>query len=96
MRFFIWLFFVASICLPTVSVSAADYAKATKAGKPDIASLGCKKGEFWDPINGGECWSCSGKKRTIFPVTGNKACQQPATESLRSATRKSKDALSCA
>jgi len=75
--------------------AAAEYAKANKVGTPNFAELGCKKGELWDPRNGGECWSCAGKKRTIFSVSGTKACETPASENLKSATRKSKDALSC-
>jgi hypothetical protein len=78
------------------SVSAAEYAQASKVGKANIASLGCKKGEIWDPINGGECWTCSGKQRTIFAVTSNKACEKPAGESLKKASLKSKNAFSCA
>lgn len=39
------------------------------------AACGEKDG-FWDPIDGGTCWSCpAGYERTIFPaVTSSKAC----------------------
>lgn len=38
--------------------------------------FGCKKGEFLDPRNGGECWSCpkSHPFRTVNRVDGERAC----------------------
>lgn len=38
--------------------------------------LGCAKGSFVDPRNGGECWSCPGSHpiRTMETVDGPKAC----------------------
>jgi len=38
--------------------------------------FGCASGQFLDPRNGGECWSCpaSHPHRTINVVTGDKAC----------------------
>lgn len=36
-----------------------------------------KKGQFMDPRDGGECWSCpKNYKRTVFPVHKGKACQK--------------------
>ena len=36
---------------------------------------GCPAGAFFDPRNGGECWSCpSGYRRTIYKVYGSNAC----------------------
>jgi hypothetical protein len=40
-----------------------------------VSKFGCEAGEFWDPRNGGECWSCSkGLYRTVNPVDGPRAC----------------------
>ena len=37
----------------------------------------CPKGAFFDPRNGGECWSCpKGWHRTVNPVTSAKACSK--------------------
>lgn len=38
--------------------------------------LGCPKGQFLDPRNGGECWKCpaSHPHRTMAAVTSDKAC----------------------
>lgn len=44
-----------------------------------VHKAGCENGAFFDPRNGGECWRCpSGSVRTIFPVTSDRACEQPA------------------
>lgn len=51
--------------------------KATKRGSP---KLSCAKGAFFDPRNGGECWSCAkGTHRTIFAVDKSKACERRAS-----------------
>lgn len=48
------------------------WARARQYGK-----VGCARGAFFDPRNGGECWSCpQGYKRTVFPVTGKQACER--------------------
>lgn len=89
---------VASLFLIHFNVSASEYAKATYKGKPDlksIASLACLKNDFWDPRNGGECWSCNGKDRTIFPVNGSKACLQPVGEQLSKAKKHKEGITSC-
>ncbi len=97
-RFFliVALFMFAAISFNASPLSAAEYSKAKLEGKPDMASLACAKGDFWDPRNGGECWSCpSGTNRTIFPVTDGKACEKPASESLQPATKHSDNTLAC-
>jgi hypothetical protein len=83
-------------CWHVNTYAAGEYSSAKMLGVPDITSLGCKKGEFWDPRNGGECWSCSGADRTIFAVTGTKACQTPGGETLSKASQKSANISSCA
>lgn len=47
------------------------FAKAEKHGR-----FGCGQGQFFDPRNYGECWSCPDayKFRTINPVTSRMAC----------------------
>lgn len=47
-------------------------ARATLHGPGGMA---CPSGAFFDPINGGECWSCpSGYHRSLAPVTAENAC----------------------
>lgn len=75
--------------LCSVSAHSAEYKKAELLGKADITKLGCDKGDFWDPRGGGECWSCEGKRRTLYPVTSDKACATGPGEHLSRATRKS-------
>lgn len=59
------------------------HAKATLRGKAE-----CKAGEFFDPRNNGECWTCpSGTYRTVHPVTGNQACERRAGVQLTKATQ---------
>jgi len=64
-------------------------AKATPRGAAQ-----CKTGEFLDPRNGGECWSCpAATYRTVFPVTGGEACEQRPGFRVDKATQVS--AFSC-
>jgi hypothetical protein len=71
--FFCLLFFVL-----VSEVAASEYRAAQKLGKVDTNLMGCPAGAFWDPRNGGECWSCpAGAKRTVFPVNSAKACLHP-------------------
>ena len=50
---------------------ATALAKATKK-----ASLACGEDAFYDPVDGGTCWSCpKGYKRTVFSVKSSKACE---------------------
>lgn len=61
-----------SVTLPTVS----RFKAATKI-RSDVK---CSSGSFFDPINGGTCWTCpSGYTRTVHSVTGTKACERAAT-----------------
>lgn len=67
---------------------ACDFAKATSHGNARVV---CKKGEFFDPRNGGECWSCpSGYERSFLPVTDESACIKKPSISYRNATKKRK------
>jgi hypothetical protein len=47
------------------------------SGGTNHGTAGCRAGEFHDPRNGGECWSCpSGYADHLFnPVDGNQACE---------------------
>lgn len=50
---------------------------AYDVGATEHGPSGCAPGQFWDPINGGTCWSCpSGYNRTIFPVDAGNACER--------------------
>lgn len=66
----------------------SSYSPATKHGKPE----GCPTGTFFDPRNGGECWSCpKGQLRTIFPVDDKrKACFVPPGLVAKKAKKKKK------
>jgi len=71
---------VLAIIMMSCNLSAASqYRNASMVGKPDISRLACGTGNFWDPRNGGECWSCGNNRRTVFPVTGDKACKIAAS-----------------
>ncbi len=60
-----------------------QHARATNRGKAE-----CKAGEFFDPRNNGECWTCpEGTYRTVHPVTGNQACERRAGVQLTKATQ---------
>jgi len=48
------------------------------------------KGAFVDPRNGGEFWTCSGDKRTVFSVTSNKACEKITKAAMMKAEYKGK------
>jgi hypothetical protein len=50
--------------------------KAKKLTLAKVASLGCKKGGFFDLTDGGACWKCpkSNGVRTLYAVTFKKAC----------------------
>ena len=80
--------------LPSVAW-ADEYAPAQSLGKPDGKIMGCPSGSFWDPINGGECWSCEVGKRSVFPVNGNKACTIEGFTDFAPATRLEANKTSC-
>lgn len=52
--------------------SACTSKRARSHGK--AKNVGCPSGSFFDIRNGGECWSCGGKVRTIHAVTSASAC----------------------
>jgi len=57
--------------------AASVPAKRTRAKKR--SSVKCRRGTFYDPIDGGSCWSCpKGTKRTVASVKSNKACEKAA------------------
>jgi hypothetical protein len=67
-----------------VLFSSSAQAEFRSAGFQAKATLGCPAGQDWDPR--GECWQCpAGSKRTLYPVTGDRACSQ-STERLVRAT----------
>ena len=46
----------------------------------------CPDGQFLDLIDGGTCWSCpEGYKRTLYGITGKKACSRPASQKFKKA-----------
>ena len=54
-------------------------------------STKCATGEFSDPQNGGECWTCpAGYVRNASPVSSKDACWKPIGENLSKATYVSK------
>lgn len=62
---------------------APDYQSATKVSNAPI----CQRGDHFDLIGGGSCWRCpAGTQRTVFPVNGAKACEQPAKTELTKAS----------
>ncbi len=69
-----------SLGQPACSVAPATY----ESQKPK----GCPKGSFFDPINGGSCWSCpSGTVRQVTPVNSGDACMRPPGETTARAKR---------
>jgi hypothetical protein len=63
-----------------------EYKPATKGGK-----IGCGGNTFFDPIDGGTCWTCpNGYKRTVFSVKSGKACERAAYEQFSKANRHSR------
>ncbi|MCO6489479.1 MAG: RICIN domain-containing protein [Phaeodactylibacter sp.] len=66
-----------------VSISVTtDYRPAIQGDK-----VGCGGGTFYDPIDGGTCWTCpDGYNRTVFSVKSDKACERAAFERFASAT----------
>ena len=65
--------------LPT----ATRYKAATPSGR-----IGCGRGTFFDPIDGGTCWTCpEGYKRTVYSVKSGKACERAGGEVFAKATQ---------
>lgn len=61
--------------------------KITGSPRTAASPSGCSRaGSFFDPRNGGECWSCpAGYTRNVSPVTSKDACWKPVSEQLASA-----------
>lgn len=70
------------------SVAATVPAQAAFSGAKYEGKAFCPKGTAFSARKGGECWSCSGRKRTLAPVTSAKACKRPAYKRYRAATLK--------
>ncbi|MEX0709092.1 MAG: hypothetical protein WD078_14100 [Woeseia sp.] len=69
-----------SLDQPACSVAPAAY----ESQKPS----GCPKGSFFDPIDGGSCWSCpSGTVRNVTAVDSANACMRPPGETAVKAKR---------
>lgn len=53
-----------------------------------VRNAACKDGAFFDPREGGECWTCPpGTIRSLAAVTADNACYIPAHDELRRAER---------
>jgi len=51
----------------------------------------CATGEFFDPIDGGTCWTCpAGYARTVFSVTSDKACEKASSSNFSVAQERGK------
>jgi hypothetical protein len=50
-------------------------------------STSCDGGSFYDPRNGGECWSCDGWTRSAAAVNASNGCYVPAGTSYKAASR---------
>lgn len=63
------------------------YAKAINKGRAGgIFGTDCPAGSFYDP--NGNCYTCpNGYKRTVYPVTGGKACEQRQPAGYQYATK---------
>ena len=69
-------------CQQKDSTQTGGYLTATFQGRL------CEKGSFFDPIRGGECYSCpEGYKRSATHIDAPNACYIAAGESLKPATR---------
>lgn len=75
------LFALFGLLLAVLPAQAA-FSVATQQGK----AAGCAAGSFFDPRNGGECWSCpSNYHRTAYAVTDAKACSKLQAETFAKA-----------
>ncbi len=72
-----------SVILP-LSASAQVTPRETPA--TFVGTMGCPSGSFLD-VGRGDCWTCpaSTPRRTVFPVTGNQACERLPYEEFRRA-----------
>lgn len=70
------------IALSPLQAQTTAYSSAKGMG-----SALCGGGSFFDPINGGSCWSCpDGTRRTVFPVNQAKACESPGGQTFSRAS----------
>lgn len=70
--------------MPTEGVG--QYAKANYVGKS-----GCPEGSFFDPADGGTCWTCpEGFTRTLNPVTSDNACERATQTEYKQAIERGK------
>lgn len=70
--------------IPTAHAAGPAFSNATFKGRPS----GCGEGTFFDPRNGGECWSFPDDyNRTLLPVTDTKACAKPSHGKLKAAKK---------
>ncbi|MCX4775284.1 hypothetical protein [Streptomyces sp. NBC_01264] len=77
-------FVMAGIIQPDTLLGLAGLQQSFTA-LPD--SMTCASGTFYDPRNGGECWSCpAGYIRNITPVTEGNACWLPSRAVSTAAT----------
>ncbi|MFI8106404.1 hypothetical protein [Streptomyces sp. NPDC086023] len=77
-------FVMAGIIQPDTLLGLAGLQQSFTA-LPD--SMTCVSGTFYDPRNGGECWSCpAGYVRNITPVTNGDACWLPSRAVSTAAT----------
>ena len=86
-RWLVWFVIVFILGAGMAQTAQADFSEATKSSKKPF----CAAGSFFDPRQGGECWSCPhGTNRTVFPVTGGNACERPAWSGWSKATFRGK------
>ncbi|MEV7420735.1 hypothetical protein [Streptomyces sp. NPDC089919] len=77
-------FVMAGLIRPDTLLGLAGLQQSFTA-LPD--SMTCVDGAFYDPRNGGECWSCpTGYIRNVTPVTNGDACWQASRAVSTSAT----------
>jgi hypothetical protein len=80
------------IC-PIIGTGARLVKGCSFVGEPALflgkaPSTDCPSGSFFDPENGGECWSCpAGYIRNVSPVTSKDACWKAVSEDLKPATK---------
>ena len=82
-----------SLVCPIIEAGPRLVKGCTFVGEPAVflgkaPSSSCPSGSFFDPQNGGECWSCpSGYIRNASPVSSSDACWKAVSEDLKPATQ---------
>ncbi|MFK0222918.1 hypothetical protein ACIQWN_32610 [Streptomyces vinaceus] len=70
-------FFIMAALIQPDTLLGLEGLQASFTALPD--SMTCVSGSFYDPRNGGECWSCpAGYVRNVTPVTNGDACWLPS------------------